>query len=213
MVSTLDSILFVQKELSRFTGESIWRPSSILNLLIRFLSLGMNKMVINHLEKLFITSDAATIIRETDVHHPAAKMIAQAAKMQENECGDGTNLLISMAGELMTQAQSLIQMGLHPSEILIGYEKAAAKTMELLESIDSYTSSNLRDGAELTRLIKGTVASKQFGLEDFLAGLISEAAIYSMPQNIGSFSTDNVRVQKVLGGGIFDSEVVHGMVD
>ena len=169
-------------------------------------------MVINHLEKLFITSDAATIIRETDVHHPAAKMIAQAAKMQENECGDGTNLLISMAGELMTQAQSLIQMGLHPSEILIGYEKAAAKTMELLESIDSYTSPNLRDGAELTRLIKGTVASKQFGLEDFLAGLISEAAIYSMPQNIGSFSTDNVRVQKVLGGGIFDSEVVHGMV-
>ena len=62
-------------------------------------------MVINHLEKLFITSDAATIIRETDVHHPAAKMIAQAAKMQENECGDGTNLLISMAGELMTQEQ------------------------------------------------------------------------------------------------------------
>ena len=107
--------------------------------------LGMNKMVINYLEKLFITSDAATIIKETDVHHPAAKMIAQAAKMQENECGDGTNLLISMAGELMTQAQSLIQMGLHPSEILIGYEKAAKKSMELLDSVDSYTSENLRD--------------------------------------------------------------------
>jgi T-complex protein 1 subunit theta len=62
----------------------------------------MNKMVINHLEKLFVTSDAATIIKETDVHHPAAKMIAQAAKMQENEAGDGTNLVISMAGELLT---------------------------------------------------------------------------------------------------------------
>ena len=65
-------------------------------------AVGMNKMVINHLEKLFVTSDAATIIKETDVHHPAAKMIAQAAKMQENEAGDGTNLLISLAGELMT---------------------------------------------------------------------------------------------------------------
>ena len=172
----------------------------------------MNKMVINYLEKLFITSDAATIIRETDVHHPAAKMIAQAAKMQENECGDGTNLLISMAGELMTQAQALITMGLHPSEILIGYEKASVKAMELLETIDSYSSENIRDQAELTRLIKATVASKQFGLEDFLSNLIAKAAIDTMPANCGKFSTDNVRVLKILGGGIFDSEVVHGMV-
>ena len=61
-------------------------------------------MVINYLEKLFITPDAAAaiIIKKTDVHHPTAKMIAQAAKMLENECGDGTNLLISMVGELMT---------------------------------------------------------------------------------------------------------------
>jgi T-complex protein 1 subunit theta len=133
--------------------------------------------------------------------------------MCENECGDGTNLLISMAGELMQQAQSLIAMGLHPSEIIIGYEKASQKAMELLDGLDSYTSENMRDQAELTRLIKGTVASKQFGLEDFLGGLISEAAIHAMPKNnIGGFSTENVRVLKILGGGIFDSEVVHGMV-
>jgi T-complex protein 1 subunit theta len=61
----------------------------------------MNKMVINHLEKLFVTSDAATILRESDIHHPAAKMIAQAAKMQEIECGDGSNFVLSLAGELM----------------------------------------------------------------------------------------------------------------
>lgn len=62
---------------------------------------GLNKMVINHLDRLFVTSDAATIIKESDVHHPAAKMVAQAAKMQENECGDGSNLVLSLAGELM----------------------------------------------------------------------------------------------------------------
>lgn len=117
-------------------------------------------MVINHLEKLFVTSDAATIIRETDVHHPAAKMIAQAAKMQENECGDGTNLVISMAGELMTQAQGLINMGLHPSEIILGYEKAAKKALELLEKQTCYKSTNLRQQDELLKLIKSTVASK-----------------------------------------------------
>lgn len=104
-------------------------------------------------------------------------------------------------------------MGLHPSEILIGYEKAAAKSIELLDTIDSYTSTKLREQEELTRMIKSTVASKQFGLEDFLAGLIAKAAIYSMPHgNIAGFSTDNVRVQKIMGGGIYDSEVVHGMV-
>jgi T-complex protein 1 subunit theta len=132
--------------------------------------------------------------------------------MQENECGDGTNLLISMAGELMTQASGLIQMGLHPSEILIGYQKAAIKCHEILDSVASYSSENLRDKAELTRLIKSTIASKQFGLEDFLSGLIAEAAIYTMPTTIHQFSTENVRVQKILGGGIYDSEVIHGMV-
>ena len=64
-------------------------------------------------------------------------------------------------------------MGLHPSEILIGYEKAAKKTMELLESIDSTSSENLRDKEELSRMIKSTVASKQFGLEDYLSDLIA----------------------------------------
>lgn len=61
-------------------------------------------MVINHLDKLFVTSDAATIMRESDVHHPAAKMITMAAMMQEKECGDGSNFVITFAGELMTQA-------------------------------------------------------------------------------------------------------------
>jgi len=64
-------------------------------------SIGMNKMVINHLDKLFVTSDAATIIRECEVNHPAAKMIAMAAKMQETEAGYGTNFVISFSGELM----------------------------------------------------------------------------------------------------------------
>ena len=68
---------------------------------LQLINIGMNKMVINHLDKLFVTSDAATIIREVEVHHPAAKMIAMAAKMQETEAGDGTNFVISFSGELM----------------------------------------------------------------------------------------------------------------
>lgn len=173
---------------------------------------GMSKMVINHLEKLFITSDAATIVKESDVHHPAAKMIAQAAKTMEDECGDATNLVFTMTGELMAQAQGLIQMGLHPSEILIGYEKAGNRALNLLEKLTAYEVQNHRDVEELARCIKSTIASKQFGLEDFLSGLVAQAAVHTMPSDIHKFNVDNVRVQKILGGGIHDSVCVQGMV-
>lgn len=172
----------------------------------------MNKMVINHLDKLFVTSDAATIIREVEVNHPAARMIAMAAKMQESEAGDGTNFVISFAGELMQQAESLIKMGLHPSEILIGYEKGAKKALELLEDLSCYSVENIRDRDEIQRCIKSAIASKQWGLEEFLSKLLAEACLYAMPEDSTKFNVDHVRVQKILGGSIHDSQVIHGMV-
>jgi len=117
------------------------------------------------LDRLFVTSDAATIIRESDINHPAAKMIAMAAKMQENECGDGTNLVISFAGELMAQAQSLLQMGLHPSEILIGYEKASIFMHERLEKQICYELKDITDYDETFKCMRSAVASKQYVLK------------------------------------------------
>lgn len=169
-------------------------------------------MVINHLDRLFVTSDAATIIRESDINHPAAKMIAMAAKMQENECGDGTNLVISFAGELMVQAQSLLQMGLHPSEILIGYEKASIYMHELLDKQICYTLKDVTDYDETLKCMRSAVASKQYGLEDLIGGLITKACLHSIPKKSKKLNVDNIRVQKILGGGIHDSEVIQGMV-
>ena len=91
---------------------------------------GMNKMVINHLERLFVTSDAAVIVRELEVAHPAARLLVMAAQSQEREMGDGTNLVVSFGGELLGLAEELVREGLHPSEIVEGYEKAAAKALE-----------------------------------------------------------------------------------
>ena len=173
---------------------------------------GLNKMVINHLDKLFVTSDAATIIKESDIHHPAAKMVAMAAKMQENECGDGSNLVLSLAGELMFQAQALIQMGLHPSEILIGYEKAAKLVYEELDKQTCYTLNDIHNHEEVLKCIKATIAAKQFGLEQKLGDLITQACLYAIPKSSKRLNVDNIRVQKILGGGINDSEVIHGMV-
>ena len=93
---------------------------------------GMNKMVINHLEKLFVTSDTAVIVRELEVAHPAARVVVMAAEAQEREVGDGTNFVVSFAGELLSLAEELIRDGLHPSEIRDGYQKALEKCLEWL---------------------------------------------------------------------------------
>lgn len=95
---------------------------------------GRNKMVINHLEKLFVTSDAATIIRELEVVHPAGKVLVMASQQQEAEMGDRTNLVMILAGELLRKAEYLLMMGLHPSEVVLGYELARDKAVEELES-------------------------------------------------------------------------------
>lgn len=98
---------------------------------------GMLKLPISlrsHLEKLFVTSDAATIIREVEVVHPAAKVLVMASQQQEAEMGDRTNLVLMLAGELLKKAEYLLTMGLHPSEIVQGYELARDKAEAELES-------------------------------------------------------------------------------
>jgi T-complex protein 1 subunit theta len=94
---------------------------------------GRNKIVINHLGKMFLTSDAATILRELDVVHPAAKLLVMASQQQEAEMGDATNMVIIFAGELLRKAEELIRMGLKTSDIVSGYEKAQNYALKCLE--------------------------------------------------------------------------------
>jgi len=87
-------------------------------------------------------------------------------------------------------------MGLHPVEILTGYEKASTKALTILEGLQCYepTPEDMRDPEKLTACIKTSIASKQFGLEDFLSGLIAKAAIYAMPKTANRFTVENVRI-------------------
>lgn len=175
---------------------------------------GMNKMVINHLDKLFITNDAATIVNELEIQHPAAKILVLAGKAQQEEIGDGANLTVSFAGELLQNAEELIRMGLHPSEIIIGYNKAINETIILLEELVEGGSENMdvRNKEEVVSRMKAAVASKQFGQEDILCPLIAEACIQVCPKNPANFNVDNIRVAKLLGGALHNSAIVRGMV-
>jgi len=175
---------------------------------------GMNKMVINHLDKLFVTNDAATIVNELEVQHPAAKLLVLAGKAQQEEIGDGANLTISFSGELLQNAGELIRMGLHPSEIISGYTKAIAKTIQILEELveEGSETMDVRNKEQVLLRIKAAVASKQFGQEDTLCSLVADACIQVCPNNPTNFNVDNVRVAKLLGGGLHNSTVVRGMV-
>lgn len=94
---------------------------------------GRNKIVINHLQKMILTSDAASILRELDVVHPAAKLIVMASQQQEAEIGDATNLVIVLAGELLKKAEELLRMGLKTSDVVQGFERAQRETLRCLD--------------------------------------------------------------------------------
>ncbi|OCT44064.1 putative T-complex protein 1 subunit theta [Cladophialophora carrionii] len=173
---------------------------------------GRNKIVINHLAKMILTSDAATILRELDVVHPAAKLLVMASQQQEAEMGDGTNMVIVLAGELLRKAEELIRMGLKTSDIVSGYEKAQAYALKCLEDLEVDTVADVRSAEELSKALRTVVASKQSGSEDVLSQLIAQAVLAVLPKNPVNFNVDNIRVVKIMGGDLSASRVVKGMV-
>ncbi|KAI1419017.1 T-complex protein 1 subunit theta [Xylaria sp. FL1777] len=173
---------------------------------------GRNKIVINHLQKMILTSDAATILKELDVVHPAAKLLVMASQQQEAEMGDATNLVIILAGELLKKAEDLLRMGLKTADIVTGYERAQAFALEALEDLAVDKVEDIRNQEELRKAIRTVVASKQNGNEEILADLVAEAVLAVMPKNPVNFNVDNVRVVKIMGGSLEQSRVVKGMV-
>jgi len=175
---------------------------------------GMNKLVVNHLEKIFVTSDCATIMKELEVQHPAAKMLVLACQMQEEEFGDNTNFVLSFGGELLKLAEDLLKQGLHTAEIISGYQRAFAKVLELLPTLVVKSVQNVRDPQEMQAAIRSVVATKQWGYEDMLTQLVVSACQTTLSPTAQNpkLSMDSVRIAKLRGGSLQGSSVVKGMV-
>lgn len=174
---------------------------------------GKNKMVINHLEKLFVTNDAATMMKELEVVHPAARMLVLSSHQQETEMGDGTNFVMVFAGELLQQAEYLLRMGLVPAEVIQGYNLAGKKALEFMEELSVYQIKNPLDPLELIKPVRSALSSKQHGYEDFLGELVVKACLECMPKkNPSAFSVDSIRIVKIMGASVLDTSVVRGMV-
>jgi len=170
---------------------------------------GMNKLIVNHLGKHFITSDTNTMVTELEVMHPAAKLIVMAAKAQEQECGDATNFVVSFGGELLIKAEELLKEGIHASDVLKGYELAKDKVLEFIEPLSVWSCTDSTSEEQIRKCVKTALSAKQFGYEDLLSKLVAEASVKVMKS--AKFETDSVRVTKIHGGSIHKSFVVEGM--
>lgn len=173
---------------------------------------GMNKMVINHIEKLFVTNDAATILKELEIQHPAARIIIMATEMQEKQIGDNTNTVVILAAALLEHASNLINMGMTPQEVAAGYEQAAEKALEILPSLVVKEASDLKNMEEVRLYLRSAITSKQYDNEDVIADLVAKACVTTCPSNSLNFNVDNIRICKIIGSGVHTSKVMNGMV-
>eukprot|EP01060_Flectonema_neradi_P008521 TRINITY_DN1608_c2_g1_i1.p1 TRINITY_DN1608_c2_g1~~TRINITY_DN1608_c2_g1_i1.p1 ORF type:complete len:538 (+),score=142.15 TRINITY_DN1608_c2_g1_i1:46-1659(+) len=171
---------------------------------------GLNKMVINHLGRLFVTHDAAVILRELEVQHPAANLLVMASKAMEEEVGDGSNFCLMIAGELLSEAENLRKMGLKPTEIIRGYSVALTKAQEILKDNVVSKVKDHRDEKEVVPAISSAIASKQYGYTQFLSKLVAEACINVAHKNSKNFNVDSVRILKVRGASMLDSQHIRG---
>lgn len=174
---------------------------------------GRNKILVNKHDRTFVTNDAATILNELDIVHPAVKMLIMASKQQEFEMGDNTNLVLILAGELLNIAEKLLTLGLSVPEITQGFNLANRFLQDSLEKLVVSQVKNIVDSAELLKVIKPVISAKQYGLEDTISLLVVEAVkLIINPKRPEAFNVDNVRVVKIMGSSLLNSEVVKGMV-
>lgn len=174
---------------------------------------GMDKMLVDSLGDVTITNDGATILKEIDVQHPAAKMLVEISKTTDNEVGDGTTSAVILAGALLENAESLINQDVHPTIIVDGYRKAQKKVIQFLKEIAEEVTAN--DKSILMKIAKTSMQTKLVRKEsDHLAELIVKAVIAVAEKDSGKFTIDqdDVKVEKKAGGSMKDCVLVEGIV-
>jgi thermosome len=174
---------------------------------------GMDKMLVDTLGDVTITNDGATILKEIDVQHPAAKMMVEISKATDNEVGDGTTSTVVLAGALLENAEELITKNVHPTVVVDGFKKASEKAIEVLRQVA--TSIDPKDKTYLKKVATTTLASKLVSSNaDDLASIIVDA-ILAVAEKVGDkykVDIDNIKVEKKSGGSLKDTKLIHGIV-
>ncbi len=174
---------------------------------------GLDKMLVDSLGDVTITNDGATILKEIDVQHPAAKMMVEISKTMDNEVGDGTTSSVVFAGALLAKAEELLKKEVHSSVIVEGYQAAAEKSLEIISTIAKKVQPD--DKESLLKIAKTSMQSKLISEDSGeLSKLVVEAILKITTKRNEKYSVDldNIKVEKKAGGSIQDTEVISGIV-
>ena len=174
---------------------------------------GMDKMLVDSLGDVTITNDGATILKEIDVQHPAAKMLVEISKTTDNEVGDGTTSAVVLAGSLLENAETLINQDVHPTVIVDGYRKAARMAEGYLKEIADSVSAS--DQSVLAKVAKTSLQTKLVRKDsDALAGLVVQSvlAVAEKEGDTYEIDDDDIKVEKKPGSSIKDSRLIEGVV-
>ena len=168
---------------------------------------GMDKMLVDSLGDIVVTNDGVTILKEMDIEHPAAKMLVEVAKTQEDEVGDGTTTAVIIAGELLKKAENLLDMDIHPTIVAMGYRQAAEKAQEILNdiAIDADDNDTLIKVAMTAMTGKGTEKAREP-----LARLVVDAV--KQVEEDGEVEIDHIKIEKKDGAIVDDSTLVQGVI-
>ena len=175
---------------------------------------GMDKMLVDSLGDVTITNDGATILKEIDVQHPAAKMMVEISKATDNEVGDGTTSTVVLAGSLLEKAEDLITKNVHPTVVVDGFRKASQKAIDTLREIA--TKVDPADKAFLNKVARTSMASKIVSADSRELSDIVVDAILAVAERAGDdkykVDIDNIQVEKKAGGSMRDTKLIHGIV-
>ncbi|MFQ5476905.1 MAG: thermosome subunit beta [Nitrosopumilus sp.] len=174
---------------------------------------GLDKMLVDSLGDVTITNDGATILKEIDVQHPAAKMIVEISKTVDNEVGDGTTSSVVFGGALLAKAEDLLKKEVHSSTIVDGYQAAAEKTLEIYSELSKKIQPDDRES--LLKIATTSMQSKLISEDSGILSKIVVDAILSIVTKKGdnySVDLENIKVEKKAGGSIQDTQIVKGIV-
>jgi thermosome len=174
---------------------------------------GMDKMLVDSLGDVTVTNDGATILKEIDVQHPAAKMMVEVAKSVDNEVGDGTTSAVVLAGALIEKAEQLISKDVHPTIIVDGYRKSATKVIEIFNNMAQKVSNN--DKEQLIKIARTSMQTKLVSKDsEALSELVVNAILQVSDQSDSGFKVDidDVKVEKKAGGSLRDTRMIRGIV-
>lgn len=174
---------------------------------------GMDKMLVDGLGDVTITNDGATILKEIDVQHPAAKMMVEISKATDNEVGDGTSSVVVLAGALIEKAEELITKDVHPTIIVDGYRKSALKSIEIFNHLAQKIDPGNK--SELIRVARTSMQTKLVSRDsDELSEVVVNAALQVSEPNESAYiiDIDDVKVEKKTGGSLRDTKLIKGIV-